>query len=262
MRHPAPPLLALALLGLAGLGCAAANAFQPAPSPTIIPTASVSPSSLPTFTPPPTRTPVPSPTTAASVATRVLADGSTEFIDSEAGYRLVLPPQWLVLDLGSEDMEQALGEAAELNPQFGLLITAFGTMASQGMRLMAFELDPRSVAIGYPTNVVLVNLEGMGFPIEQILEGTAQSIEALFPGSELIDSRMIEDLNGSPAGRIELTMPLTTAAGTSVTIRSTWILVQAGDRLIELTLQAEDSLYLEDETRFEHIIESLELLGP
>jgi hypothetical protein len=247
---------------LAGLGCAATNAVQPAPSPTLIPAPVASPSPLPTFTPPPTRTPVPSPTTAASIATRVLADGSTEFIDTEAGYRLVLPPQWLVLDLGSEDMEQALGQAAELNPQFGPLITAFGAMASQGMRLMAFELDPRSLSIGYPTNVVLVNLEGMGFPIEQILEGTAQSIEALFPGSVLIDSGMIEDLNGSPAGRIELTMPLTTAAGTSVTIRSTWILVQTGDRLIELTLQAEDSLYREDETRFEDIIESLELLGP
>ncbi len=262
MRHPVPLLLALALLALAGLGCAAADVFQPAPSPTTILAATVSPSPLPTFTPPPTWTPVPSATAAASIATRVLADGSTEFIDSEAGYRLVLPAQWLVLDLGSEDMEQALGEAAELNPQYGPLITAFGAVASQGLRLMAFELDPRSVAIGYPTNIVLVSLEGMGFPVDQILEGTAESIEAIFPGSELISYGLIEDLNGAPAGRIELTMPLTTAAGTSVTVRSTWIMVQAGDRLIELTLQAEDSLYLEDETRFELIIQSLELLGP
>jgi hypothetical protein len=250
------------LLAVAGLGCAAGNLVQPAPSPTIVHPETVTPSPLPTFTPPPTRTPVPSPTTAASIATRVLADGSIEFIDSEAGYRLVLPAQWLVLDLGSEDLEQALGEAAELNPVYGPLITAFGAIASQGMRLMAFELDPRSVAIGYPTNVVLVTLEGMGFPVDQILEGTAQSIEAIFPGSELISYGLIEDLNGSPAGRIELTMPLTTAAGTSVTVRSTWILVRAGDRLIELTLQAEDSLYLEDETRFEPIIQSLELLSP
>jgi hypothetical protein len=220
----------------------------------------MSPSLLATFTP--TRTPVPSPTPAASIATRVLADGSTEFIDSEAGYRLVLPAQWLVPDLGSEDMEQALGEAAELNPAYDPLIRAFGTIASQGMRLMAFELDPRAVAIGYPTNVVLVSLEGMGLSVDQILEGTAESIEAIFPGSELISYDLIEDLNGAPAGRIELTMPLTTAAGASVTVRSTWILVQAGDRLIELTLQAEDSLYLEDEARFEAIIQSLELLGP
>jgi len=251
LRKTGPFLLGLTLLGATGLGCAGAGFLQPTPTPT----------ATPTSTPAPTPTSTPAPTLPGTITTRTLADGSTEFIDPEIGYRLVLPAEWLVLELGAEDMEQALQEAAELNPQFAPLIGSFGTLASQGMRLMALELDPRALTVGYPTNVVLVSLDGMGLPLDYLLEGTALSVEGMFPGSELISYGLIDDLNGSTAGRIELRMPLTTAAGTSVTIRSTWILLQAGDRLIELTLQAEDGLYAEDESRFERIVQSMELLG-
>jgi len=172
-----------------------------------------------------------------------------------------LPAGWLVLDLGAADMQQALEEAAELNPQFSPLIESFGALAVQGIRLMAMDLDPQALAVGYPTNIVVVTLEGMALPLDYLLEATALSVEGLFQGAELISYEMIDDLNGSPAGRIDIRMPLTTSPGSSSTVRATWILLLSDDRLIEVILQAEDGLYAAVGPQLEAIIQTIELIG-
>ncbi|HLB65956.1 MAG TPA: hypothetical protein VJJ46_14030, partial [Anaerolineales bacterium] len=156
---------------------------------------------------------------------------------------------------------QALEEAAELNPQFSPLIESFGALAVQGIRLMAMDLDPQALAVGYPTNIVVVTLEGMALPLDYLLEATALSVEGLFQGAELISYEMIDDLNGSPAGRIDIRMPLTTSPGSSSTVRATWILLLSDDRLIEVILQAEDGLYAAVGPQLEAIIQTIELIG-
>lgn len=264
MRQPKPFALALILLTLTALGCAGIPFLQPTPTPTPTSTPTATATATPTLTPTPapTRPPVSTATLPASGNTRTLADGSIEFTDPATGYRLVLPAGWLVLDLGAEDMQQALEEAAELNPQFSPLIESFGALAVQGIRLMAMDLDPQALTVGYPTNIVVVTLEGMALPLDYLLEATALSIEGLFQGAELISYEMIDDLNGSPAGRIDLRMPLTTSPGSSSTVRATWILLASGDRLMEFILQAEDGLYAGAEPQLEGIIQSIELIGP
>jgi hypothetical protein len=174
----------------------------------------------------------------------------------------VLPAGWLVLDLGTEDLQQALEEAGELNPQFAPLIESFGTLAVQGIGLVAMELDPRALSVGYPTNAALVALDLTGVSLDFLVEGTALSLEGMFPGSELISYDMIDDLNGAPAGRIDLRMPLTTGTGSSITVRSTWILLLTDDQLLELALQAEEGLYAGAEPELESVVQSFELLGP
>jgi hypothetical protein len=73
---------------------------------------------------------------------------------------------------------------------------------------------------------------------------------------------MIDDLNGAPAGRIDLRMPLTTGTGSSITVRSTWILLLTDNQLLELALQAEEGLYAGAEPELESVVQSFELLGP
>jgi hypothetical protein len=173
----------------------------------------------------------------------------------------VLPPEWLVLDLTAEDLEQAMETASELNPEFAPLISGFGAVAAQGMSLIAMQLDPQAVAVGYPTNFVVVAIPGMGMSLDFVVEATALSVEGMFQGSELISYEMIDDLNGSPAGRIDMLMPLTTMAGSAITVRSTWILMEAGDELIEFTVQAERERYAQNEAELEAVIQSIELIG-
>ncbi len=255
------PILPLAATILA---CSRIPFLQPTATPTSTPTSTPTPTPTATPTPRPTPTPLPTATLAASQNTRMLPDGSTEFTDPQIGYRLVLPPGWLVLDLEAGDVEQALEEAAGLNPQFSGLIESFGTMLAQGMRLMALRLDPQALAAGYPPNVVLIAPEGlssMGLTLEFLLETTALSIEGIFPGAELISYEMIEDPNGAPLGRLDMRMPVTTFTGETATVRGTWLLALAGDQLIELTLQAEDSLYAQAQAEMEQIVDSFELIG-
>jgi uncharacterized protein with HEPN domain len=56
-------------------------------------------------------------------------------------------------------------------------------------------------------------------------------------------------------------MPLTTMTGSAITIRSTWILMEAGDDLMEFTIQAESAQYAQNEAQLEAVIQSFELLG-
>jgi hypothetical protein len=176
----------------------------------------------------------------------------------------VIPAGWLVLDLGAEDIEQAMQAAAELNPDLAPFIGSYGDMAAQGMRLMAMEMDAQAVAAGYVTNAVLIALEGMGdmgLTLDFLVESTALSLEGMFAGAELLSYEMIEDPNGLPLGRIDLQMPLTTVAGDTATVRSIWIMAISHGQLVELTLQAESGLFAESEAQLEQIVESFELLG-
>ena len=76
---------------------------------------------------------------------------------------------------------------------------------SQGARLVAFDPDPGQLATGYMGNIVLVALDYPGLSLEYLVQATAQTLEAMVPGSELLSYEMIDDLNGRPAGRIEMT---------------------------------------------------------
>jgi hypothetical protein len=259
-RHSAAGALVI-LLALAALACSGIPFLQAAPTTTPTPTSTATPRPTSTSTATATQTPAPTATLPSSGTTRTLPDGSIEVTDAEGRFRLVLPPQWLVLDLGAEDLEQAMEAASEMNPEFAPLISGFGAVAAQGMSLIAMELDPQAVAAGYPTNFVVVAIPGMGMSLDFVVEATALSLEGMFQGSELISYEMIDDLNGSPAGRIDMRMPLTTMTGSAITVRSTWILMEAGDELIEFTVQAESAQYAQDEAQLEAVIQSIELIG-
>jgi hypothetical protein len=260
MRRFSAPAALVSLLVIAALACSG-NPFQAAPTTTPTPTSTATLPPTPTATVAPTETPAPTETQPTSGTTRTLADGSTEFTDADGRYRLVLPEGWLVVELGAEGLGQAMQEAGELNPEFEPLISTFGAMAMEGMSLIALELNAEAVALGYPTNMVVVGIPGMGMPLDFLVEATAGTLESTFQGSELLSYELLEDLNGSPAGRIDLEMPLSTMLGTQVTVRSTWILMQSGDELVEFTIQAESSQYAGSEAQLEQIIQSIELLG-
>jgi hypothetical protein len=196
------------------------------------------------------------------VVTRPLADGSTEFADGEIGYRLSLPAGWIVLNLEAEDLEAAVEAAGTVNPELAPLLEFSAAAVSQGTRLMALDPDPAQMAGGYAPNIALVALDIPGLPLDYLLQTVALSIEAAVPGAELLSSTMIEDLNGRPVGRIEMTMPVTTMAGSQVTIRSTLILAEASGQLLELALQTEASGFPSYAEEFEGVIQSWVITAP
>ncbi len=254
MSRFAAPIMALLALWLAILGCS--TFAQPTPTPTATATATASP------TPTPRPTPTPTPTPAAASTTHTLADGSTEFIDHEVGYRLALPPEWIVLDLNAEDVEAMIRAGAGLNPELAPLLEAFAGSAAQGTRFIALHPNPQALRVGYVPNIALVSLGDLGVPLAFMVEATAQSLESIIPGAQLISYEMIDSLNGSPAGRIEMRMPVTTVQGTRISARASWILFHASGQTLELTLSCEESQHSQYAPAFERTIQSLEVSAP
>lgn len=246
--------LALVTLLLATLACG--TFAQPTPTPTSIPSPTAS--STPTPRPTPTLTPTPS----APSTTRTLPDGSTEFTDHELGYSLVLPPEWVVLDLSAADMEAMIRFSADLNPDLAPLLEAFASSAAEGTRFIALHPNLQALQVGYFPNIAMITLGDLGLSLRFLLEATAQSLETMIPGAKLISHEMIDSLNGSPAGRIEMRMPVTTVHGTQVSARASWILVQASGQILELTLACEESFHAQYAPSFEQIIQSLTITAP
>jgi hypothetical protein len=258
--RPALTALAIATLLTATIGCTAIPFFVPTSTPT--PTPTHTPTATPTAIPtsPPTAAPKPTPGSAG----RTEPDGSTPFTDSELGYQLTVPPGWFVINLTAEDLEARIQQAGEANPDLAPLLEAYASTVAQGARLVAFDPDPAQSAIGYMGNIVVIAVDfpAIGMSLEDVVQATAQSLEALVPGSELLSSEMIDDLNGHPVGRIDMQMQLTTFYGTQITVRSTWIIALVSGKLFELTLQSEASRFPGYTAEFENVIQSLVITPP
>lgn len=252
MTRIVAPALALLALFLAMLGCS--TFAQPTPTPTATATASPTATALPV--------PTPTPTPAASSTTRTLADGTTEFTDHELGYSLVLPPEWIVLDLNAEDMEAMIRAGADLNPDLAPLLEAFASTAAEGTRFIALHPNAQALQVGYVPNIALVTLGDLGVPLRTLLEVTAQSLESMIPGAQLISYDMIDSLNGNPAGRVEMRMPVTTVHGTQISARASWILTEASGQMLELALSCEESFHAQYAPSFEETIQSLTITAP
>ena len=257
-RNPARIVPLVASILTLTLGCSSLPFLRATPTPTS------TPSPTPTLTPTSTLIPAPTVTStpASLVFTRPLADGSTEFTDGEIGYSLILPPGWIVLNLEAEDLEAAVEAAGTVNPELAPLLEYSAAAVSQGTRLMALDPDPAQMAGGYAPNIALLALDIPGLPLDDLLQTTALSIEAAVPGAELLSSTLIDDLNGRPVGRIEMTVPVTTMAGSQVAIRSTLILAEASGQLLELALQTEASGFPSYAEEFEGVIRSWLITAP
>jgi hypothetical protein len=167
-----------------------------------------------------------------------------------------------VLNLEAEDLEAAVEAAGTVNPDLAPLLEFSASAVSQGTRLTALDPDPAQMAGGYAPNIALVALDNPGLPLDDLLQTTALAIEAAVPGAQLLSSTLIEDLNGRPVGRIEMTLPLATMFGTQVTVRSTWILAMAAGQILELALQTEAGSYANYSEGFEGVIQSWVITAP
>lgn len=199
---------------------------------------------------------------APATTTLILPDGSTELTDHELGYSLILPEGWFVMELTAEAFEGLARLGAELNPELAPMVEAFASTAPEGTRFMAFDLNPQALQRGYAPSILVQTLGLFGLPLDFLLEATASTLESTIPASQIISHEMIENLNGVPAGRIELRMPMTAATGAQITVRQTMLLAESSGQLLQLVLSCEEGFYSEYAPAFEEIIQSLRVSAP
>ncbi len=254
----------LLALGSALILTLACSLLQAPPTATPTPTETPAPTSTATAT----RTPVPTITARATAdssaaggrpATRTLADGSIELTDSLIGYTLTLPSGWIVLNPGAEETEAILEAAGEANPELRWMLEGFGQDLAQGIRFTALDSDLVAGDTDSLASITLVALEIVEIPLDLLLETTANSLESMVPGAEILSRTLIPDLNGQPAGRIDWQLELTTLDAAQVTLQSTLVILHSGEHLIEMALQAEQGVYPNYRPAFEQVIQSLTL---
>ena len=259
------PLMSIGLLLITAQSCSSIPFLAPTPTPTPTPTHTPTPTSTPTPSPTATSVPTttPSPTPLPATSQQVLPDGSTEFTDYVAGYRLVIPEGWLVVSVGGEDAKAAMDAAAAAHPEMASLVEGLIAQAPPGYRLLAFELDAEQMERGTPTIIRVFAPEGpgtCGLGFEGLLWILADGHVLETPGSTLISYAMITGPQATQAGRIDFVELGTTVSGTRVRIRFMEYVLYFECRIALFTMGTEEKLYSEKEPVFEEVFASLTLL--
>jgi hypothetical protein len=134
-------------------------------------------------------------------------------------------------------------------------------ITAQGLRVMVMDPSPDMIAIGFPANLSIIAMDEsvtMGLSVSVLLSATEQALPAMFPGSTVLFSGMIPDIDGHTAGALEYTVTMPTALGTEVTIHMTQVLVELGDIILSFNFSAEVDAYSRFEDTLDQIIGSVD----
>ncbi len=271
-------LLAVVLLLVFFVGACAFSTPTPTPTPVPTPTFTWTPTPVPTSTPTPTSTPSPTPTftpTPIQVsgldkdAQPLLNPAETEipsnwvWFESQAfNFRIAYPPDWLALDLTSEDWEKILtGVESEdvksllneqarrmIESQTAALITA--AIPEEGVEGQPFVSNLNVLRIEIPTDISQDAL------IQQIV-ANLKRLQGL-----RLESMNRGQIRGYPAVAVLYTYPLRDKDGYTYPVVGWQVYVRAtSDRLYILTFTTLASSFGERITTFARMAGSFQLIS-
>ena len=217
----------------------------PTDTPTPEPTATNTPIPTDTPTPAPTETPVPTdtlePTATATPASSLveteLESGDILYEQTDAGFSIVLSPDWLVIDLSSDDFSQMLGMVGGQNESLSFFTEEyFQQIVASGIRFYALNENVESLSSPVPMSINVLTQEGdLGLSLEEFMTvNTAQFANFFDLTSEIEQEVMM--LGDMEVGRISYTVNLVTALGIESEVANTQYLVLTDDGFYIVTL--------------------------
>lgn len=140
------------------------------PIPTDTPTPVPTDTAVPTDTPAPTDTPestataIPEP----GIIETPLESGDVLYEVTTEGFSFTLPPEWVVLDLTTDDFAAMMGAVGEQNDSLSFLSTEYAqALIASGMRFYALNTSPDSLDSGNPISINVISEE---LPFELTVE--------------------------------------------------------------------------------------------
>jgi hypothetical protein len=189
---------------------------------TLPPTATVVPSPTFTRTPIVTRTPKPTQTLVVqgtpillppppTLAPRILANGWQQYVFARDGFEFSTPPEWLYLDLTTDDREILLSEFLHENPRLDQAIGPQARRAAaEGIKFLAFDLQgdaalasitvsfselPEHVSSRLIAQQLMFNVQQLSTleraPVERIVKLEAGSVSVVEYAVKLNDPNMV-----------------------------------------------------------------------
>lgn len=250
---------------IAGLFVLLCAACAQSPARALTDTATTYPTSVPTETPRPsaTLTPTETPTllepSLADTSLQTQADGTQWFSDRFAGYQIILPPQWIVLDLSGGDFGEIVEDIVEENPQIENSIMDYAHRFKD-FRIMVFDEDPEHFHADVVPNLNIVLGPCPEEPLPLVLHEVSSSLQESYPGIEILESQVVSLSGGLSVGQIDTIIPLENAYGvvTQVYTRHAFTFTDAFFVIVTMGCSVE----VQDELQpvFDEIVESFSLI--
>jgi hypothetical protein len=192
-------------------------------------------------------------------------DGSTLVLDYDNNYKFILPAEWAVLPLASEDFAAILEGMAEENPELADIAGNFKALDSDAIRIVALNKNPKYVRDEFATNITVVVFEDKvmsAMPIEFI----TGAIEENFAGqgaTVLTNGVNVKSTsNGIETGVIDVMQRTPTASGKQVEVLSRVVLFKTEGRLVMITLAVHKQFGDELLPVLDPILDSIDTLSP
>jgi len=267
-RNKLPAVIALLILALtlSSISCGVSGLSSLFATETPTPTSTFTPT--PTFTPSPTSTPTNTPTAtplSTGAFTEEQADGSTVFIDYDNGYRLVIPENWLVLPLSSEDIVDILDKVAEKNPDFEEIAKTFSQLDPDVIRLIALNENNKYTNNSFATNLTITAIKDKvmsSMPLDFVTGAVEESLKQ--QGATVVSEFQpaSANANGVEIGSFEFQQETPTAKGGKVKAQSKSLIFQSNGKLIMIQLAMPQQFAEELTPVLDQIIETIEFTAP
>jgi hypothetical protein len=251
-------LAALLLAAALGPTCCLAGTMVPSATPEPTAAAVPTPAVRPTSAPLPTAGPASEPQ--AGLHSESLGDGWARYTNAAREYSLELPETWMVLDATLTDIEEALAQVAELNPDLERMIElALGTGMVE-LTLIGTDTDPASLEgnpSGVSANVVSEDLLA-GFSPALLLRLVVSQMDVV-EGYTIIESGVV-GIGELEAARLVVELSMTDPLGREIHNRNVQVIVPTEETAFVVTAGTAAARFADYESTFERIVNSFRLV--
>ncbi len=227
---------------------------QAIPTPTIVPTS--------TSTPRPTITPSPTPDMEDSGSTiNKLEDGTSQFMDTRAGYEISLPVGWLPVRAKSQEYLDAWLLPELSNPAMQRSLGSIENMNPDELRLFVLDIQEGHVEIDFATNVNIYwdQKTEMSLENDEALKAEAEALPKALTGLEVLTSELSATASGIPIGVITSKTPITTLDGVNIELFQKQVFIKTSVGTLHITLSTTEELKQAVLPQFDAMIETLKI---
>ncbi len=178
----------------------------------------VTPTLLPTL-PPPTVTPMPQPVLSGSTLVKQ-DNGSTLFVDENAGYEITVPANWLAVRVNEKEYYEAWLLPQASGPHIQSSLMSIQDQDPTTFRLLALDVQEGHIKNEIVTNMTLIWDQGtaISFDTEDDLTAFADNLPSIMEGLTVSSVEIVIPPSGVPYGVIKSEVGGFNASGAQVTL--------------------------------------------
>lgn len=223
------------------------------------------PTSTNTLVPPPLPTATPTllpkaPKTEGVIQTEIITDGLTRLTDTELGYTITFPAQWLILGMDQDVQAQLATTFADGIPE-NLLASAQSLANISGTRAAALDYSRFfSEAEGVNTNIIVryeVNAKIQEEDFSAMLDETASVMPTRVPNASVIYQVVTTNANGVEYGKMVITHP---EESFGLPLRQISVILRLEGGLLTITGTTPEEDYSRLETSFQRVVDSITII--